>query len=505
MNNKEPNLHVTDESYRKFFKKLNTPTYVWKKKEDDLILINYNEAADNIVNNNMKEFLGKKASILYKDEPEILNDLKQSINGEIITPRVLEYKYKSVDLVRILYVSYSFIPPDLVFVHTDDISKQEEWKISEKTLIESEEKYRNLFENYPYIIALLDEKGKVLDLNSRAEQLLGFKKEELIGRNYLDMGMFDRSLLPELRARFERFSVGEKVEPYEVLIKTKEGKDVWLLSHMNPITISDNHYSLAVVLNITEKKKAEIKIEESEKMYREAYNRAEFYKDLFAHDINNILQNIRSANELRQIFENSSNDERKLIEVGEIITAQVIRGANLVSNIRKSSLLEEFSRKIKPIQFNLLLESAITFIEKMFLERDVRIRVHPFKDKLEIKGNEFILDVFENILINAIKYNKNPTIRIDILINDIKEDGISYVKFQFIDNGLGIQDKRKEIIFQRGQEKLPIEGGMGLGLSLVKKILEIYSGKIRVEDRIKGDYTQGSNFIILIPEATDNN
>ena len=42
---------------------------------------------------------------------------------------------------------------------------------------------------------------------------------------------------------------------------------------------------------------------------------------------------------------------------------------------------------------------------------------------------------------------------------------------------------------------------MGLGLSLVKKIIDSYHGKIRVEDRIKGDYKQGSNFILLLPEA----
>ena len=45
---------------------------------------------------------------------------------------------------------------------------------------------------------------------------------------------------------------------------------------------------------------------------------------------------------------------------------------------------------------------------------------------------------------------------------------------------------------------------MGLGLSLVRKILESYNGKIWVENRIEGDHTQGSNFKILIPEATDN-
>jgi len=43
---------------------------------------------------------------------------------------------------------------------------------------------------------------------------------------------------------------------------------------------------------------------------------------------------------------------------------------------------------------------------------------------------------------------------------------------------------------------------MGIGLSLVKKILEIYKGKVWVEDKIKGDYSKGSNFVVLLPEYT---
>ena len=72
---------------------------------------------------------------------------------------------------------------------------------------------------------------------------------------------------------------------------------------------------------------------------------------------------------------------------------------------------------------------------------------------------------------------------------------------EFIDNGIGISDKRKEIIFQEGIESEKGTKGMGFGLSLVKKIIDKYNGKIWIEDRIKGDYTKGSNFVILIPMA----
>ncbi len=72
---------------------------------------------------------------------------------------------------------------------------------------------------------------------------------------------------------------------------------------------------------------------------------------------------------------------------------------------------------------------------------------------------------------------------------------------EFIDNGIGIPDNRKNVIFKgvyrSGKDKI----GMGLGLSLVSKTIENARGDIRVEDNTKGDYSKGSNFILLLLEG----
>ena len=134
-------------------------------------------------------------------------------------------------------------------------------------------------------------------------------------------------------------------------------------------------------------------------------------------------------------------------------------------------------------------------------------------NEVEVLGNEFLCRAFENILINALKHNINSTKEIVINISKIQKDNNGYVKLEFVDNGIGIEDSQKELIFEMGKGWDPITdispsyrkkknvGGIGLGLSLVKKIIESTNGYIWVEDRIKGDYSQGSNFIILIPEA----
>lgn len=99
------------------------------------------------------------------------------------------------------------------------------------------------------------------------------------------------------------------------------------------------------------------------------------------------------------------------------------------------------------------------------------------------------------------QHNSNVNVAIEIKISKDEIESKKFLKMEFIDNGDGIEDLRKEHIFQRGSKEKSSNGGMGLGLSLVKKTIDRYNGKIWVEDRIKGDNTKGSNFIILIPEA----
>ena len=101
---------------------------------------------------------------------------------------------------------------------------------------------------------------------------------------------------------------------------------------------------------------------------------------------------------------------------------------------------------------------------------------------------------------NAIKYNENPIVEILVKLSKEKIENIDYIKMEILDNGIGIDDSRKNLIFQRGYNEEPSIKGMGIGLSLVKIIVETYNGKLWVENRIKGDHTKGSNFIILIPE-----
>ncbi len=71
---------------------------------------------------------------------------------------------------------------------------------------------------------------------------------------------------------------------------------------------------------------------------------------------------------------------------------------------------------------------------------------------------------------------------------------------EFSDNGIGISDKKKKFLFEKGNQKKKKSIGLGMALSLVKKIIDSYNGEILVEDNVVGDYDQGSNFMVVLLE-----
>ena len=153
------------------------------------------------------------------------------------------------------------------------------------------------------------------------------------------------------------------------------------------------------------------------------------------------------------------------------------------------------------IELSRYLNESIKFVKKAYTERNISIITRDLNKKYYTIANELLQDVFDNILINAIKYNENTGIEIIIKISKPVIDNKDFLQVEFIDNGIGVTDIRKDLIFQPGHREIKGTKGMGIGLSLVSKIIEIFKGKIWVEDKVKGDYSQGSKFIVLLPKA----
>jgi PAS domain S-box-containing protein len=403
-----------------------------------------------------------------------------------------------------------------------------ERKKAEQKLIESEEMYRNLFNSTPYAIWLVDLKGIILDCNEPMNKFLSvFKPSDLIGKPFREvLQMFSREGDPRFenieQVLKERFIVLLKkgyLKPVEFEIFRGDGKRFWITLESSFVKIGKKSLIQTFIKDITERKLAEIeleglrkdleirikertiKLESSEIKYRKAYSRADCYKGLFTHDISNMFHTIGNSIELCETLLKKVVDNNEVLEYFETIEQQIKRGKKLINNVRNLSEIEESEMPLKAIEIFEKLRSAIQFARVNFHKRDININFESEIDQIYVLCNDLLLDVFENILINSVLYNKNDVVDIEINISRVVENEKSHIKLEFKDNGIGINDTRKKLIFKKNVKKSIGSKGMGLGLSLVAMLLDLCEGKIWVEDRIKGDYTQGSNFIIQIPEA----
>ncbi len=119
-----------------------------------------------------------------------------------------------------------------------------------------------------------------------------------------------------------------------------------------------------------------------------------------------------------------------------------------------------------------------------------------------VRANDLLRDVFVNLVGNAIKHTGNQadiTISLDVVGSNCNR----HYRVSVEDNGPGIPDDFKDRIFNRMLKGAYKSKGMGLGLYLVKSLVDGYNGRVWVEDRVPGDHTKGARFVVMLP-AIDN-
>jgi Signal transduction histidine kinase len=118
-----------------------------------------------------------------------------------------------------------------------------------------------------------------------------------------------------------------------------------------------------------------------------------------------------------------------------------------------------------------------------------------------VQANRLLKEVFTNLIGNSVKHSKGP-VSVWITVDSVIEDGRKYYEASVTDNGPGIPDEMKGRLFQRLDRVGTKASSHGLGLYLVKTLVEDFEGRVRVEDRVRGDSTKGVKFIVLLPAAT---
>ena len=371
-------------------------------------------------------------------------------------------------------------------------------KKTEQDLLESEEKYKYLFNNAQvglYWSRISD--GKFLECNDIFAKLFGYRTREELLEEYIAT---EHYVYPNQRNEIlDAIRINNEVRGYEIFVTKKDGTPIWL-SVSARISEKENRIEGAAI-DITKRKIAEEELLESEERYRKAYDKADFYKDLLAHDVGNILNNINASVQLMKIWKDDQNLSMKERDMIEIIKHQLERGASLVSNVRKLSEIESREPSVKFIDARKIIENCIENIRSRFHEKDLEININSVQEIVNVVGGDLLIDAFENLIINGVIHNDSEKKKLWINLSKINQEDKEFVKIEFKDNGIGIIEDRKKTIFKRNYKKDRSTGGMGIGLSLVKNIINSYGGQAWVENRVNGDYSKGSNFIILLKDG----
>ncbi len=385
----------------------------------------------------------------------------------------------------------------------ESLKKPESRYKRELTLAETNEFLTAILDNTPILIAYMDSQFNFIRVNRAYAEADEREVSFFPGRNHFELYPNE-----ENEAIFRRVvETGEpyfvEAKPFEYAENPERGVSYWdwsLIPIKGPEGVVEG--LVLTLQNVTEEKIAKEKLKKSEEQYRDAYNLINFYKDLFAHDMNNILQNIILSADFYSRYRNNAKMLKELGDIAQVVSHHAERGAKLILNVIKLTRLDEAEAELRPIEIFDMLNRSVENTVSGFQERNVKIEIGGLSKDMKVYGNELLIDIFDNVLNNAVKYNDDDKeVKVDITISKIREDDTQYLKFEFKDYGMGISDERKKTLFNRSYTGDISKRGMGMGLSLVKKIVDKYGGKMWVEDRVKGNYKKGSKFIVLLKEA----
>ncbi len=241
---------------------------------------------------------------------------------------------------------------------------------------------------------------------------------------------------------------------------------------------------------------------EDEKAIKKARDQAELYLAILTHDVNNLVQVGLGYLELG--LDGMKKDGKitdSMLLTKPLDTLESIAG--IIENVRALQKLGAGEFGHEPVDICPVLLKVRQHYSH-YPGRSVTINYTPRPESF-VSANPLIHEVFSNLVDNAIKHSPpEKPLTVNIVQSTVREEGRDYYKVAVEDNGPGIPDERKKQLFTRFSPGQPKTMQRGLGLYLVKALVSDYQGKVRVEDRVPGDYKKGARFVVLLPVLEKN-
>lgn len=369
------------------------------------------------------------------------------------------------------------ITPDekIVLGLIEDIDAQ---KRNELALFETEEKFRAVFESSSMGILIAREPGIIGDVNPAFAEMLGYKKEKLIGKNILEI-THPADVMRSEKWMEKIYSKAIPSYTFEKRYLKKDGSTVWIKEVVSVMNISaEGVTTVGIMENIDRKKKSEQTIEQKNKELTQINQELEHFAYVASHDLQEPLRTITS---FIQILEKRYRG--KIDEDGQQFMGFVVEGAKrmqtLIHDLLEYSRINRFNTSYEEIDLNDIFTTVNRVLKEKIDSNDAIV----LSEHLPvIHGSRLQLtQVFQNLIDNAIKFRGKKKPEITISVKDAGEKW----ELLFKDNGIGISREyyqRIFIIFQRLHTREEYNG-TGIGLAICKKIIERHGGEVWVDSK----------------------
>ncbi|MFX0058007.1 MAG: PAS domain S-box protein [Candidatus Hodarchaeota archaeon] len=265
----ELKLKESEEKFKTLFKHIPIPTYVWKKVDNSIILIDYNDAAYKKTEAGVKNLLGIKAAELYKENPNILEYLYRCADEKVLISKEMKYQLHTSKKESYLDATYTFIPPDLILVHLEDITER---KQAENVIRNALADLDTIFNAAGDGMRVVDKNHNVLRVNHAFTVLTGVSETELLEQKCYEQFPHPKCHTPQ--CTIQCILAGEERIDTEVVKKRQDGSEVTCILVATPFRNADG-VLLGVVetfKDISIRKKTELLLIEKEKFLSNVFS-----------------------------------------------------------------------------------------------------------------------------------------------------------------------------------------------------------------------------------------
>src|SRR5687767_11947729 len=430
------------------------------------------------------------------DNPRLRESLKEVLsNNHPILDYEVEFDFETIGHKVMRLNARRVREPghhsDLILLAIEDVTER---KQAAYNLEVSEARYRRLFETAQDAILILEAgTGKIFDANPFIKELLGYSEEELVGKELWQIGLFRDQA--ESRAAFGELQSQGYIRYENLPLETKQGQRIDVEFVSNVYQVDQRQVIQCNIRDITERSRLERQTHEQAEALAELHHRKDEFLAMLSHELRNPLSAIFNALHILRLQDTENPIQRK---AKIVLERQVGQLAHLIDDLLEVSrvITGRIQLHRERLEMRGIVERALESVRSLIEQRKLELSVSLPAEPIWLQGDSTRLEqVVVNLLNNAAKYTDEGG---QIWITVEQERG--EVVLRVWDTGVGIAPELMPRIFDlftQAERTLDrSQGGLGIGLSLVEKLVELHGGTVEAHS---AGFGQGSEFIVRLP------